>query len=642
MSPSVTPVRTPRWRLVVVAMGLASLVWGFAFDAPAKAETELVSSSPSDGEKLLTAPTQITAVFNEAIPANSVMLAVCEGSPAPIGTATVGADGISLVAPVTGVLPVGTCKVSYSVPQADGKVVTGGFSFKILDPATADPGDVTVDDSDGGNLAVDPPPVSGPLGLARIIAYLTLAAFFGGAVFIAFNWAEGVTDTIAYKFLQKAWGFALVSNYVVAMLRASLASGKSVVGVLVPLGWGDLFDNLSGLTAVLRVVLIGFGIIVVTRPERLIDPQSKLVSLLIPGGAMATFAFTRSTDELLAVNVVAGIAHTVSIAMWLGGLVMLWRVVLAAPGEGDLVHAVRDFSRNASAYIGVAVISGIVSLYQLDGGAILTSRHGRLIIVKVIGVALMVYVGGAGRQYVKRALARRNNLSQKVGQQLKRAVLAELGFGVFVLLLTSWAVATLPQNIEPPGTDKTDYAFVGDRSGGEFDVQVKITPATVGLNAVRIDVYSPKTGLTDLTVQFNPPTPDTASVTLDVPLDGAGAARLPMKEEGVPFGAPGLWTVVVTGNGPDGALPSVTYTVSVMAGATDTTTTLAGTAGTDSAGTGSTVAGATTTVPSGAASVATVAPGSPATVIVPLGGTTSPPAALGLQPVTNAVTTTVP
>lgn len=630
MSPPNAPARTPRWRLSLVSLGLASMVWGVALDGPVKAESELVSSSPADGERLLTTPTQITAVFNEAIPSNSVMLVVCEGTPAPIGAATVAADTISLIAPVTGKLPVGTCRVSYSVPQSDGKVVTGGFSFDILDPATADPGDATIDDSDGGNLAVDPPPVSGPLGLARIAAYLCLAAFFGGAALIAFNWAEGVTDTIAARFLQKVWGLALVSNYAVAMLRASLASGKSVVGVLLPTGWGGLFDDLSGLTTVLRVVLIGFGIVIVTRPERLIDPQSKLVSLLIPGAAMATFAFTRSTDEILPVHTVAGIVHTVAVALWVGGLLMLWRVVLAAPGEGDLVHAVRDFSRNTSAYIGVAVLSGIVSLYQLDGGAILTSRHGRLIVVKVIGVALMVYVGGAGRQYIKRALARRSSLSQKTSHQLKRAVVAELGFGVLVLLLTSWAVATLPQGIEPPGTDRTNYAFVGDRSGGEFDVQVKITPATVGLNAVRIDVYSPESGLTDLKVQFNPPTSNTASVTLNVPLDGAGAARLPMKEEGVPFGASGLWTVVVTGNGPDGALPSVTYTVSVMAGSTDTT------AQTDGGATGSTVIGSTTSP--GAATVATVAPGSPATVIVPLGGATTLPAQ-GLQPVTNAVTT---
>jgi hypothetical protein len=177
--------------------------------------------------------------------------------------------------------------------------------------------------------------------------------------------------------------------------------------------------------------------------------------------------------------------------------------------------------------------------------------------------------------------------------------------------------------VTPPGSDRTNYAFVGDRSGGEFDVQLKVTPATVGLNAVRIDVYSPPTGLTDLTVQFNPPTNNTASVTLSVPLDGEGAARLPMSE-GVPFGAPGLWTIIVTGNGPGGPLPSVTYTVSVMANSSDSATT-----GTD----------ITTT------SLAIVVDGSPATVVVPLGGTTVPggiaPAA-GIQPVTATVVTSVP
>ena len=175
---------------------------------------------------------------------------------------------------------------------------------------------------------------------------------------------------------------------------------------------------------------------------------------------------------------------------------------------------------------------------------------------------------------------------------------------------------------------------MGDRSGGEFDVQVKITPAMVGLNAVRIDVYSPEKGLTDLAIQFNPPTPDTASVTLNVPLDGAGAARLPMKEEGVPFGAPGLWTVTVTGNGPDGPLPSVTYTVSVMPGTSETGTTVTGDTGAPAEQSVTTLAigGLVTTLPTG----------TPATVIVPLGGTTVAPAVQVVQPVTNAVTTTVP
>ena len=615
----------PRRTLRAAFLGLfVVLSAGLFMDAqPVRAETTLVSSSPADSEKIATSPTQIVAVFSAAVPNNAVMQAVCEGRPAPIGAVTVGADGISLIAAVTAALPIGTCNVTYSVPQADGKVATGGFSFEVLDPATADPGDLGGDVTDGGNLAVDPPPVSGPLGLFRILAYLSLAALFGGIAFIRWTWPEGINDDATYKFLRISWIVALVSNYVVAMLRASLLSGESVTSTILPLGWGELFQSASGISAVLRVVIIGACAIVALRPDRIFDPQSQIISLALPTAAMATFGLTRAIDDFSALGTIAGIVHVLAAGMWLGGLLFLAQSVLIGPGEEDLMHAVRTFSRQANIYIGVAVAAGIVQFYQMDGGAIFTSRHGRLILIKVIGVAGMVYVGGAARQFINHQLAKKRELSGRTAKQLRKAVLSEIGIGLLVLVFTSWSVATLPPNVTPPGSDRTNYAFIGDRSGGEFDVQLKVTPATVGLNAVRIDVYSPATGLTDLTVQFNPPTNNTASVTLNVPLDGVGAARLPMSE-GVPFGAPGLWTIVVTGNGPDGPLPSVTYTVSVMANSSDL-----GSTGTD----------ITTT------SVAIAVDGSPATVVVPLGVTTVPGAATpaaGIQPVTATVVTSVP
>ena len=590
---------------------------------PAQAETTLVSSSPADSEKVATSPIQIVAVFSAAVPNNAVMQAVCEGRPAPIGSVTVGADGISLIATLTAALPIGTCNVTYSVPQADGKVATGGFSFEVLDPATADPGDLGGDVTDGGNLAVDPPPVSGPLSLFRILAYLSLAALFGGIAFIRWTWPEGINDDATYKFLRIAWSVALISNYVVAMLRASLLSGNSITSTILPFGWGELFQSASGISAFLRVVLIGACAIVALRPDRIFDPQSQIVSLALPTAAMATFGLTRAIDDFSTLGTIAGVVHVLAAGMWIGGLIFLAQSVLIGPGEEDLMHAIRTFSRQANIYIGVTVIAGIVQLYQMDGGSILTSRHGRLIVIKVIGVAGMVYVGGAARQFINHQLAKKRELSGRTAQQLRKAALSEIGIGILVLVFTSWSVATLPPNVTPPGSDRTNYAFIGDRSGGEFDVQLKVTPATVGLNAVRIDVYSPSTGLTDLTVQFNPPTNNTASVTLNVPLDGVGAARLPMSE-GVPFGAPGLWTIVVTGNGPEGPLPSVTYTVSVMANSNES-----GTTGTD----------ITTT------SVALSVDGSPATVVVPLGGATIPGAttpAAGIQPVTATVVTSVP
>ena len=347
----------PRRTLRAAFLGLfVVLSAGLFMDAqPVRAETTLVSSSPADSEKIATSPTQIVAVFSAAVPNNAVMQAVCEGRPAPIGAVTVGADGISLIATVTAALPIGTCNVTYSVPQADGKVATGGFSFEVLDPATADPGDLGGDVTDGGNLAVDPPPVSGPLGLFRILAYLSLAALFGGIAFIRWTWPEGINDDATYKFLRISWIVALVSNYVVAMLRASLLSGDSVTSTILPLGWGELFQSASGISAVLRVVIIGACAIVALRPDRIFDPQSHIISLALPTAAMATFGLTRAIDDFSALGTIAGIVHVLAAGMWLGGLLFLAQSVLIGPGEEDLMHAVRTFSRQANIYIGVTV-----------------------------------------------------------------------------------------------------------------------------------------------------------------------------------------------------------------------------------------------------------------------------------------------
>lgn len=626
-------------RLVTVAgsvLALATLFVGWAPGGRASAETIVVSSTPADGEKVAVAPTQITVVFNETVPANSVVQAVCDQQPAPLGPVQVGADGITLTVAVIGAIPVGTCNVTYSVPRPDGKVATGGFSFDVLDPSSVQAGEVTGDPTDGGNLASEPPPVSGPLGLVRVLAYIAIATLFGSALFVVVHWPEGIDDAHVSRFLKLTWGLATASAYFSASLLTSLETGKSFTAALLPTAWMEIVVSASGAVAVLRFVLVAACFTWVMRPDRLLEPQSQALSLALPGVAMASFAFTRATGEFSVAGTLAGLFHNLAVAAWFGGLVLLMQAVLVAPGDEDIAQALRGFTKQVPLFITVAVVSGTVHLYQLDGGAILTSRHGRLIVLKSIGVAGMVYFGMITRQAVMRRLARARAVSGRLAKSLRRAVAIEAGFGVFALVFTSWAVATLPKNIEPPGTDRTKYAFVGERSGGAFDVQVKVTPARVGLNAVRIDVYSPDTGITDLQVQFNPPTNNTASATLMVPLDGAGAARLPLKE-GIPFGTPGLWTVIVSANGPAGPLPDVTYTISVQANDGDgsITSQVATTAALPNASTVPMTAlvpvgGNAAATQSNAGSIVTIPPATPSTVRA------------GIQPVTAPVSSTTP
>ena len=81
---------------------------------------------------------------------------------------------------------------------------------------------------------------------------------------------------------------------------------------------------------------------------------------------------------------------------------LLARVVLAGPGEEDLVHAVRGFGRMSGPAIVVTVVSGLVQLYRLDGGALFSERHGRVLLLKTVLVAAMVFVGLTARQVVPR------------------------------------------------------------------------------------------------------------------------------------------------------------------------------------------------------------------------------------------------
>lgn len=552
-------VRPRAGRRLVGGVALALGVLGL-WPSSAGAETTLVSSEPANGAEIIVSPSQIVAVFSAAVPNNAVLQAACNEAPAPLGTVTIGIDGVSLIAPVVGVLPPGTCNVSYSVPQADGNVATGTFTFRVLDPTTDAGAGSEVTDTTG--TASDAPPVSGPLGLARLVSYAALAALFGGAVLIVLYWPEGIDYDVTRNYFRMAWVLSMISTYFTAVLRAALVSGRPITETLSPFGWADLFDNLSGISILARIGLVGASVIVMMRPESLLDPQSQTLSLALPGAAVFSFAFTRTVDDFSLVGVAAGGVHNLAVAVWLGGLILLARTVLIAPGDEDLVQALRGFSRLVTPLIAIASVSGIVYLWQLDGGEILTSRHGRLIVLKSLAVGAMIYIGGAARHYITNNLARRRQLTAKAATRLRSAVFMEIGFGAVALLITAWAVATLPAQTPPPGADRTKYVFVSARSGGAFDVQIRIGPAAVGPNAVRIDVFTPETGLSNLTVQFNPPTQNSPGVTLTVPLDGAGGALLPLSE-GIPFGEPGLWTITVTANGPNGPLPPVPFTVEV-------------------------------------------------------------------------------
>jgi copper transport protein len=577
-------------RLVASLIGFAAAVATLLPGAtPAVAATTLESSTPAADEQVATSPTELRLVFSEVVPIETVVEVVCSGQPAPLGPSRLEADQRTVTVPVIGLLPRGKCNVLWQVPQVDGSIAQGTYSFDVLgdtSATTAAPSDTAAptegtDSSeapttDGGEAADggEAPRVGGLLGLSRLVAYVALFALFGALVLIGASWPEGVDYLITLRFLRLMWGVALAATVATVVFTTSRTTGDSVAASLSPAAWADLLDTTDGKVLLARLVLVAASGPVAFRPERVLDPGAQLVALGLPGLAVASLGISRTSSDLAVLGVVAGIVHALAVAVWFGGLVLLSRVVLVGPGEEDLVHAVRGYGRSSNAMLLLAVVTGAIQTYRLDGGSLFTSTHGRLLLLKVLGVAAMAYVGTSLRHFVLARLHRHDHLDARMAARLRRAVGTEAVFGVFVLAITSWMVSTLPANVEPPGTDTTDYAYVSDRSAGELDVRLMLHPARVGPNQVRLELYEPAEGVSGLTVRFNPPVDASGvgGVVLTVPLDGAGAALLP-RSQGVPLGAAGVWTVEVTADGPNGRLPAATFAVAIVEASGSATTT---------------------------------------------------------------------
>ena len=554
------PTRAVR-RALTVFISIAA-VGALAVPNAEAADNTLVSSSPAAGTSVATSPQSLLFTFASPLGTTNTVEVACNGTPIAVGSAAVGLDGKSLTVTVPNPLPKGDCVVSWLVSQPDGTAGgSGTISFAIANetPAAVTPIDTTpavstpvagaaatpaATTSTGGTSTTPATGSGGPLGLSRLLIALGVAVLFGSLVLIATAWPEGVEYIITVRFLRSAWLLTLAFAIFNAGCVEAQISGKGVGSSLSPTAWGNLTETTPGIAALARVIFVALSGWVVMRPERVIDPATQLPALALPGLAVATLGFSRSGGQLAFLGYAAGIAHALAMAVWLGGLILLTRVVLAGPGEEDLVHAVRGFARISTPALAITIFTGFIQMYRLDWGEIFTSSHGRVLFLKAIAVGAMVFLGVAARQFIKERVARVDAMTGQLAVRLRRAVGIEAVCGIVVLALTAWMLSLAPPKVAATSDATKGYGTSLQITNDSADVTVKFS-AVVGPNAVRVEVAKPLTGIAGLAVDFAPPTGVTVpAVTLNVPLAAAGVAVLPV-EQGIPLGSPGVWTVTV-------------------------------------------------------------------------------------------------
>ena len=557
--------------LAVVGVGsLVGLLPGTAL-----AENSLVSSDPADGSTLAQSPEVISFTFSEPLGEVNTITLTCTDL-YTVGPREVSDDRLTMTAEVIDALPKGACVASFVVSDSEGSPNgQGNITFTVEnDPATVETtptsepttggsvpaGEVSTTTSTAGDVTnlSDVDAGQGPLWLGRLISVFGVGVLLGSLVLIAAAWPEGVEYLVTIRFIRAVWIVALVGTLLYVAAATAAVSGSGLGSGFNPTNWVDLFDaGIPGIAALARLLLVIASAWVAFRPDRVIDPVTQMAALGIPALAVVTIGFSRTNMDLPILGVPLSIIHALAMSVWLGGVVLLARVVLAGPGEEDLVHAVRGFARLSNLAIGATIATGIVQMILLDGGDLFGTAHGRVILLKTVVVAVMIFIAVSARQFVNQRLARANEMTVPMADRLRRAFGVEAAAGVIVLAMSAWLLSLTPANVSAGPNIAYAITMEVDAPEAELVVTVQLTNDRVGLSGLSVDVDEPDEGLSGLEVVFTAPANDTiGTITQPVPLTGAGVAVLPEGEQGLPLTVAGDWTMVVNAVTPTGVFTS--------------------------------------------------------------------------------------
>lgn len=572
-----------------------------AFGGSASASTtpdsanSLASVTPADGAALAETPDQIVLAFNQELDRGdfATIDLICDAQDIDTSIGERDDENLFVTFQVFEELPRGICILQWELSDELGATIASGQSTFRVDadptgstPVAADPGTATTATTTPSDLVQVPATTGasttaaadaagssgGALWFGRFVSTLGILVVFGALALISVGWPEGPEYIVTVRFLRTIWAIALAGTVLYVIALAADVTGTSFGSAVSPTAWLDLLDaGWTGRGALLRLAAVAASGMVALRPERIIDPTSAMWAWAVPGVAVLSVALSRVEAPYAAIGFLLGALHALGAAVWFGGVALVARVVLAGPGDDDLVQATRTFSRISVPAIALTCATGIAQMIRLDGGELFSSGHGRAVLLKAITVAVMIAVALAARQQVGLRLARAQELSAGMADRFRRAFGAEATVGVVVLAFSGWLLALTPPTADPLAGENYTVSIPFDDVATGFVGEVSIGPSRVGANGFRLDVDAPETGLANVKLRFKPPADAPAEsrfwIDQTIPeLTGAGTAYLD-DSVGIPFGVAGSWTLEVSATTPTGnALQAFTFTVAAADG----------------------------------------------------------------------------
>lgn len=563
------------------AVVVATLVGG----APAAAQdsNNLREITPANAAELETSPSQIILSFDQEIADDTIpaVTLTCAGQPQELGLPEVDDDGLVVTTEVVNPLPAASCFIFWSLTDGLGaEIVSNTSSFRVL---TETPTSTVTSDDDAATATTDPfirqtavPATTGTVAenqgstggaiwFGRLLSTLGILVLFGGLALISVGWPEGPEYIVTVRFFRTVWVAALLGTIIYLVAFAADFDGTNFSSGLSPSAWLDLNDaGWAGRGALLRLVLVIACWWVASRPEHIIDPATAMWGWGIPLATVAVAGLTRVAGPLAPLGYLVNVVHLLAVGVWIGGAALVARVVLAGPGEDDLVQATRSFSKITIPAILVASVTGIIQVARLDGGDLFGSNHGRVLLLKVIAVAVMLFVALAARQQVSLRLDRAHELTAPLADRFKRAFTTEFAIGVVVLAFSGWMLTLTPPKVDPLANEVYLEAMVFQHAPTGLDATVRVGPGVAGPTGLRVDVRAPEEGLTSLVLTFIPPENSGAFIVQQaIPLSGAGTAYLD-NSIGLPLNAAGVWTLELSASTQTATLEGASYTFELL------------------------------------------------------------------------------
>jgi copper transport protein len=532
---------------------------------PASAHAALVRTSPPAGSVVDTAPSEVVVTFSEPVRpvTDKIRVIAPDGKRADSGGASTRDRDLRI--PLRAGIARGSYLVSFRILSADSHPVSGGYSFSIGEvTATASPNS----QSGGAGVATNRV-VSVAVSVARYLGYAGLILLVGPTLVLLVLWPRRLSTTGPARLMMVGVGLTALATLLELYLQIPYSSGNGLFTVdseatrqVLASGFGTAhmirLGVLIALTILLRPVLGGTA----NKVDR-----TMLAILAVVGLATWPISGHPSASTVPTLTVVADVAHLGAMAIWLGGLVMLFGFLLRRANNRELTAILPVWSGWASFAVTVLVLAGTAQALVEIGTvrALFGTGYGRLVLIKVGLLALVLAVAWYSRRMVNTRFtvdpAAEPDAAAEPDPEagpdaetepdpggrtrLRRSVFAEIGIAAVVLVMSSILVQTAPARSADATANAPNQPYSATLSNQYFRLEVDVSPAQSGPNTIHLFAYTPDGGAAQKVVEWKGTAalPEKSLAGVEIPLlsitpdHAVGEVQLP---------SPGTWLLRFT------------------------------------------------------------------------------------------------